>query len=150
MSQPIPQPKGIPILGNIFDVKPSNTWWSLKKLAEEYGEIFQIKVLNKTIVFVASAQLAEEICDEKRFRKYVGGPVVEIRYAVHDALFTAYDHEASWGIAHRIIAPKLSPQAMALHFEDMRSTTAELINIWKGLGTNNQREILADLNRLNL
>lgn len=150
MSQPIPQPKGIPILGNIFDVKPSNTWWSLKKLAEEYGEIFQIKVLGKTIVFVASAQLAEEICDEKRFRKYVGGPVVEIRYAVHDALFTAYDHEASWGIAHRIIAPKLSPQTMALHFDDMRSTTAELVNIWKGLGNNNQREILADLNRLNL
>ncbi|KAI9151542.1 Bifunctional cytochrome P450/NADPH--P450 reductase [Paramyrothecium foliicola] len=150
MSHPIPQPRGLPIVGNVLDVNPSNTWWSLKKLAEKHGEIFQIKVLNKTLVFVAGAQLAEEVCDESRFRKYVGGPIVEIRYAVHDALFTAYDHEASWGIAHRIIAPKLSPQAMALHFIDMRDTTAELINIWKGLGDNNKREVLGDLNRLNL
>jgi cytochrome P450 len=149
MSQPIPQPKGVPILGNIFDVDPSNTWWSLKKLAEEHGEIFQIKVLGKKIVFVASAALAEEICDETRFRKFVGGPIVEIRYAVHDALFTAYDDEPSWGIAHRIVAPKLSPQAMELHFEDMRSTTEELIDLWKG-GDSGERLLLDDLNRLNL
>lgn len=47
-------------------------------------------MLGKTIVFVASAALAEELCDERRFRKYVGGPIVEIRYAVNDSLFTAY------------------------------------------------------------
>lgn len=66
MSQPIPQPKGIPILGNVFDVKPSNTWASLKKLAEEHGEIFKISVLGHTIVFVAGANLAQEVTDEKR------------------------------------------------------------------------------------
>jgi hypothetical protein len=38
MSTPIPQPPGVPLLGNIFDVNPSNTWWSLKTLAEQYGE----------------------------------------------------------------------------------------------------------------
>ncbi len=45
MSQPIPQPRGVPVLGNIFDVNPNNPWGSLKKLSEEYGDIFQIKVL---------------------------------------------------------------------------------------------------------
>ncbi|KAH7309610.1 cytochrome P450 [Stachybotrys elegans] len=150
MSLPIPKPPGVPLLGNIFDVKPANTWWSLKTLAEKYGEIFQIKVLGHTIVFVAGAALAEEICDEKRFRKYVGGPIVEIRYAVHDALFTAYDDEASWGIAHRIIAPKLSPQVMADLFVDMRDTTGELINVWKAAGPTEPRVLLKDLNRLNL
>lgn len=38
MSTPIPHPPGIPLLGNIFDVDPNNTWWSLKALAEKYGE----------------------------------------------------------------------------------------------------------------
>lgn len=38
MSTPIPQPPGIPLLGNVFDVDPNNTWWSLKTLAEKYGE----------------------------------------------------------------------------------------------------------------
>ncbi|KAI5921808.1 cytochrome P450 [Camillea tinctor] len=150
MSQPIPQPPGVPLLGNIFDVDPNNTWASLKKLSEKYGEIFQIKVLGHTVVFVAGAALAEEICDEKRFRKYVGGPIVEIRYAVHDALFTAFDHEASWGIAHRIIAPTLSPQALVEHFTEMRDVASELIVKWKALGNKNEVSAVGQLNRLNL
>ncbi|CRK28809.1 hypothetical protein BN1708_004790, partial [Verticillium longisporum] len=150
MSLPIPRPPGVPLLGNLFNVNPSNTWDSLKKLSEEYGEIFQIKVLGHGIVFVASAALAEELCDEKRFRKYVGGPVVEIRAAVHDALFTAYDHEESWGIAHRIIAPKLTPQSMADRFEEMRDTATELIDKWRVLGEDNEVSLISELNRLNL
>lgn len=150
MTQPIPQPSGIPILGNIFDVSPSNTWTSLKRLSEEYGEIFQIKVLGQTIVFVGSVALAEEICDQKRFRKYVGGPIVEIRAAVHDALFTAFDNEPSWGIAHRIIAPHLSADAMRQQsFIDMRDTASELIEKWKKLGTH-VTSPLEELQRLNL
>ncbi|KAI0390721.1 cytochrome P450 [Xylariaceae sp. FL0594] len=152
MSQPIPQPPGVPLLGNIKDVDPENTWWSLKKLIEKYGEIVQIKVLGKTLVFVGSAALAEELCDETRFRKFVGGPIVEIRYAAHDGLFTAFDHEESWGIAHRIMAPKLSPAALASqHFAEMRDCTKELLTIWKGLESKN-KEInpLSDLHRLNL
>ncbi|KAB5545746.1 cytochrome P450 [Coniochaeta sp. 2T2.1] len=151
MSTPIPQPKGVPLLGNIFDVDPNNTWASLKKLAETHGEIFKITVLGQTIVFVAGAGLAEELCDEKRFRKYVGGPIKEIRFSVHDALFTAYDDEESWGIAHRIIAPRLSQQAAAQWFEEMRDITSELIQKWKeGLGAGNKISPISELNRLNL
>lgn len=114
------------------------------------GEIFEIKVLGHSIVFVASAALAEEICDQKRFRKYVGGPVVEIRYAVHDALFTAFDHEESWGVAHRIIAPQLSPEAVAGHFGHVLQCTDELIAKWRGLAPGTKFKPLDDLNRLTL
>ncbi|KAI0975564.1 cytochrome P450 [Xylaria arbuscula] len=150
MSQPIPQPPGLPLLGNIKDVDPSNTWRSLKKLAEKYGEIFQIKILGKPLVFVAGAALAEELCDEKRFRKFVGGPIVEIRYTVHASLFTAFENEPSWGVHHRIIAPKLSPSALTDNFNEMRDITSELLEKWKGLGVNNKIAPLGDLNRLNL
>ncbi|KAH9905443.1 cytochrome P450 [Xylariomycetidae sp. FL2044] len=163
MSHPIPRPPGVPLVGNIFDVDPSNTWASLKKLAENYGEIFQIKVLGQTLVFVAGAALAEELCDERRFRKFVGGPIVEIRYAVHDALFTAYEHEKSWGVAHRIIAPRLAPQALAGdRFTEILTCTNELLDKWKGLaaahGSNASGSssssikvcAVAELNRLSL
>jgi len=114
------------------------------------GEIFQIKVLGHRIVFVAGAALAEELCDEKRFRKYVGGPIVEIRYAVHDALFTAFHDEASWGIAHRIIAPQLTPAAVASHFDDLIRCTDELVTKWGGLDPETRVRPLDDLNRLNV
>jgi len=38
MTTPIPKPPGVPLLGNIFDVNPANTWWSLKTLADKYGQ----------------------------------------------------------------------------------------------------------------
>lgn len=105
-------------------------------------------MLGHRVVFVASAALAEELCDEKRFRKFVGGPIVEIRYAVHDALFTAFDHEESWGVAHRIMAPQLTAEAVSGYFDELLQCTEELITKWhKAEG----RLIpLADLNRLNL
>ncbi|KAI5867883.1 cytochrome P450 [Durotheca rogersii] len=148
MSLPIPQPPGVPLLGNIFDVDPSNTWESLRKLAERYGEIFQIRVLGHTIVFVAGAALAEELCDERRFRKYVGGPIVEIRYAVHDALFTAFDHEPIWGVAHRIIAPRLAPAALAPRLPQMRAVAVELVAKWRGLAAAAPVRLFDELNRL--
>ncbi|RKU45132.1 hypothetical protein DL546_004304 [Coniochaeta pulveracea] len=150
MTTPIPRPKGVPILGNIFDINPSNTWASLAKLAETYGEIFQVQVLGSTIVFVAGAALAEELCDQKRFRKYVAGPIVEIRYAVHDALFTAYEDEENWGVAHRIIAPRLSSDAVKEWFVEMRDVTTELIGKWKGLVGDDKVLLMDELNRLNL
>lgn len=152
MSHQIPQPKGLPLVGNILDVKPSNTWQSLQRLSEQYGEIFQIKVLGNTLVFVAGAALAEELCDEKRFRKFVGGPIVEIRRAVHDALFTAFDHEENWGVAHRIVAPRLAPDAVREWCGEVVGCTGELIAKWKGLGEARGRgvDLMDELNRLNL
>ncbi|KAL6721245.1 hypothetical protein ACLMJK_000347 [Lecanora helva] len=150
MTTPIPQPPGIPLLGNIFDIVPSNTWTSLQKLWEKHGEIFKITVFGQQIVFVGNVALAEEICDEKRFRKFVGGPIVEIRYAVHDSLFTAFEKEASWGIHHRILAPLLSPSAVADSFTEVRDCAAELTTKWKGLSGGTRISPIAELNRLDL
>lgn len=39
MPNEIPSPPGVPILGNIFDINPNETWNSLNKLAKEYGRL---------------------------------------------------------------------------------------------------------------
>ena len=111
------------------------------------GPIFKVNILGQQIVFIAGAALLEEICDEKRFRKAVMGPVVEIRYAVHDALFTAYDNEASWGIAHRIMAPLLTPASVKDDFDGMRDTASDLTAKWAKGNTVN---VTNELRRLNL
>lgn len=81
-------------------------------------------------MFVGSVALLEEICDETRFRKCVTGPVVEIRYSVHDSLFTAYDKEKSWGIAHRIMKPFVTQEATDAVFNDMAVVIPDLTKKW--------------------
>ena len=114
------------------------------------GEIFKITVLGQQIVFVGNVALCEEICDQKRFRKFVGGPIVEIRYAVHDALFSAFDNEASWGIHHRIIAPLLTSAVVADHFIEVRDCALELIAKWRASSGDSPVSAIGELNRLDL
>ncbi|MBE3045441.1 cytochrome P450 [Candidatus Bathyarchaeota archaeon] len=154
MSTHIPGPPGLPLVGNIRDIDSNNTWASLKKLSEKHGEIFKITVFGHTMVFVAGAELAGELCDETRFRKYAGGPINEIRAAVHNSLFTAnHDEEdvKAWGVAHNIIAPTLSIASVAERFGDFRDTATELIQQWGALGNGkNAVRLVDELNKLNL
>ncbi|KAK2757061.1 hypothetical protein FQN54_005030 [Arachnomyces sp. PD_36] len=147
MTSTIPQPPGVPLLGNVLDVDPKNTWGSLKKLAEKYGEIFKINALGHQIVFVGSAALAEELCDETRFRKCVTGPVVEIRSLVHSSLFTAYDNEPNWGEAHRIMGPLVDRSNTDAMFDKMRDSMDALITKWS---SSQKVDVTADLKRQNL
>ncbi|KAF9880403.1 putative cytochrome P450 [Colletotrichum karsti] len=142
------------LLGNFPDLVPSNPWPSFKKLQEKNGEIFYIKVPFKPpVVFVASAALLGELCDEKRFRKQVTKPILEIRGAVHVALFTAgYEgcEQMDWGIAHRIIRPQLTPQVIAESFGDFLSTADDLFDIWRKKGPGAEIFPITELDRLNL
>ncbi|PLB42272.1 putative cytochrome P450 [Aspergillus candidus] len=152
MSTPIPKPKGLPILGNLFNLDGNNPWASFNKLAltnKDFRPIFKISILGHDIVFVTGAALLEEICDEKRFRKCVAGPIIEIRAAVHDSLFTAkHDEMEMWGIAHRIMAPLATPEATALLYSGIRETSADLIKKWTA-GPRQRVHITNDLDRLN-
>ena len=114
------------------------------------GEIFKITVLGQQIVFVGSVALCEELCDEKRFRKFVGGPIVEIRYAVHASLFTAFETEAIWGVHHRILAPLMSPEAVAGCFTEVRDCAYELTEKWRGLSAGSPVSAIGELNRLDV
>ena len=114
------------------------------------GEIFKITVLGQQIVFVGSVALCEELCDEKRFRKFVGGPIVEIRYAVHASLFTAFETEAIWGVHHRILAPLVTPEAVAGCFTEVRDCAYELTAKWRDLSDGCPVSAIGELNRLDL
>ncbi|KAJ5761253.1 hypothetical protein N7520_008409 [Penicillium odoratum] len=144
MPSEIPGPPGVPVLGNIFDVNPNETWNSLNSLASKYGPIFKINVLGHQLVFICSVALLEEVCDQTRFRKCVTGPVVEIRYSVHNSLFTAYDDEKSWGIAHRIMMPHLTQEATDTTYNDMMEVVPDLTKKWSA-GTKQRVKASDDL-----
>ncbi|PWY92145.1 cytochrome P450 [Aspergillus heteromorphus CBS 117.55] len=149
MASSIPKPPGIFLLGNLFDVNASNPWNSFNKLATKYRPICKVTILGHDIVLVTGAALIEEICDETRFRKCVAGPIVEIRQAVHSSLFTAYNNELeSWGVAHRIMAPLVSWEAVEQVFADMREVSTDLIKKWTA-GPRQRVNVTDDLDRVN-
>lgn len=55
-----PGPKGLPLIGNILDVKGSNIHHCLDKWAKEYGEVYSVKLLNQEAVVFSSASAIRE------------------------------------------------------------------------------------------
>lgn len=70
MTDKIPGPQGLPIIGNALDLVFEETPISaLKNLAEVYGPIYQLRLAGKRRIVYASAELLMELTDEKRFAK---------------------------------------------------------------------------------
>ena len=115
MTEKIPGPRTLPLLGNLLDV------WSdraipligLERVADTYGPIFQATLKGKRRIFCSSAALLEELTDEKRFVKTPPSALSDTPGP--KGLFTARNENPDWGQAHRILMPAFSP----LSIQDM-------------------------------
>ena len=67
MPNEIPAPPGVPILGNVFDVNPNETWNSLNKLAKQYGQ-FSIFLRNRSMQMKIAQTLYRPYLQDQRYR----------------------------------------------------------------------------------
>src|SRR6266480_2032276 len=89
----IPQPPLAWITGNLRELNPEFPNSSIWRLADIYGPIYKLTVINREVVVVSSQELVNEVCDDDRFEKVVSGSLEEVRALARDGLFTAYSHE---------------------------------------------------------
>ncbi|KAJ6631867.1 cytochrome P450 [Mycena sp. CBHHK59/15] len=134
MSLPIPQPPTIPFIGNVTSLDREVPLRSYRLLAKKYGEIYQLNILGTTIVCINSYALGNEVCDESRFQKHVAGGLLQVRHLVGDALFTAFNDEPNWGVAHRLLMPAFGTIAIRGMLEGMREISDQLILKWERFG----------------
>ena len=96
---PIPTPRGLPFLGNIFTLDASQPIQSFLHLHETYGEIVSLDLRGTKRYLVGSQKLLHEICNgagKGKTHKIVSGALKQVRNVVGDGLFTAHDDEPSW------------------------------------------------------
>ncbi|OLN81295.1 Bifunctional P-450:NADPH-P450 reductase 6 [Colletotrichum chlorophyti] len=147
---PIPEPSGLPFLGNINEIDPEFPLGSMLSLADQYGEIYRLRFPGRTVVFVTTRALVNETCDEKRFKKSVNKALQLVREGVHDGLFTAHDGEENWGIAHRVLMPAFGPLSIRNMFDEMHDIASQLALKWARYGPESQIMVTDDFTRLTL
>ncbi len=69
----IPQPRPLPLLGNLPDIDMNAPVQSMMRLAEVHGPIFRLTLSGRTITVLGSQELVNEVCDESRFSKRCTG-----------------------------------------------------------------------------
>ena len=130
----IPQPKPLPLLGNVLDIDGKNAVQSLMRLAARHGPIFRLVFLGRSLVVVSGHDLVDELCDETRFAKKNHRALENIRDVVHDGLFTAHDDESNWGIAHRLLTPAFGPLSVRDMLPRMLDIAEQMLLRWERFG----------------
>ena len=149
--EPIPQPPGYPVLGNLFDVKAAETpIQALMKLARQYGPIFQLHVGPVHLIVVSGFDLVDELCDDERFDKMLGRALLNRRAVAGDGLFTSWTHEPNWKKAHNILLPTFSMQSMKSYMPEMSDIAMQLVQKWERLNPDEEIDVPADMTRLTL
>ena len=148
--QSIPQPKALPIIGNLRDLDINSPTESLGRLAKIYGEIYKLQLPGEELIVLSSQALVNEVCDTKRFYKKVLRPLVELRDTAGDGLFTAYSNEPNWGKAHRILMPAFGPGAIRGMFPQMLDISEQLMLKLERQGDEQAVDISDAMTRLTL
>ncbi|KUL58519.1 cytochrome P450 [Streptomyces sp. NRRL S-1521] len=123
-------PYRLPLLGDVVGASVRTPLQDSMRLAERLGPIFRRRAFGKEFVFVWGAELAADLADESRFAKHVGLGVANLRPVAGDGLFTAYNHEPNWQLAHDILAPGFSRDAMAGYHPLMLDVARQLTARW--------------------
>jgi len=126
---PIPQPPTKFLLGNLKDIDPLNFPGSLWRLHDIYGPIFKLNLAGRTTVVIGSYDLVNEVSDPNRFEKKVDGNLKQVRMLLEDGLFTAYNDEPNWGIAHRLLMPIFGPIGIRKMFPGMVDITSRCCSV---------------------
>ncbi|MFW5438051.1 bifunctional cytochrome P450/NADPH--P450 reductase [Paenibacillus apiarius] len=145
----IPQPKSYGPLGNVPQINPDTPVMSFMKLAEEFGEIYRMKLPFGTLHVISGYELAKELSDTSRFGKVVDITILDnVRAFAGDGLFTSETDDLNWKKAHNILLPSFSRTAMRGYFDMMLDLATQLIQKWSRLNPDECVEVPEDMTRL--
>src|ERR1700753_2326772 len=109
MTETIPGPRGLPLVGNLLDIWEDRSVpiRGLERLASIYGPIYQETINGRRRIICSSASLLEELIDEKRFVK-IPPPTLSAAPGPK-GLFAARNEDPDWAQGHRILMPAFAP-----------------------------------------
>jgi cytochrome P450 / NADPH-cytochrome P450 reductase len=123
MSESIPGPKGLPLIGNLLDVQDEVPIRAVERLADIYGPIFQLTLRGDQRIIVTSFELFDELCDETRFWKVPPKQLTQGRKGPPGLFGAPSEKDEDWIQAHRILMPAFSPIAIEAMFDGINPQT---------------------------
>ncbi|MFI9834151.1 cytochrome P450 [Streptomyces sp. NPDC051913] len=144
-------PRRLPLLGDVLGANRRTPLQDSLRYARQLGPIYRRKAFDREFVFVWGARLAADLADETRFAKHVGLGVANLRPVAGDGLFTAYNHEPNWQLAHDVLAPGFSREAMEGYHPMMLAVAAQLTDHWDAeLAAGRTVDVPGDMTKLTL
>lgn len=147
--QSFPHPPGRrPVFGDALGTDVATPLQSTMARSGGLGPIFELKIFDQLFVFVAGAELAAELADESRFEKALSPALIALREFAGEGLFTAYNDETNWALAHDLLKPAFTKEAMRRYHPVMLGAARELFDVWDAREA--PVDVSADMTKLTL
>ncbi|KAF9264300.1 cytochrome P450 [Marasmius fiardii PR-910] len=123
-----PGPKPLPILGNVGDFTSKEFWLTVTKWAHEYGDVCYLHILNWNIVFLNSAQAADDLL-EKRGAIYSDRPVLQMSGELCgvEKLVPFLRYNETWKRQRRYIQHTLGARIIPTYHPAIETETGSLL-----------------------
>jgi cytochrome P450 len=126
-------PYRVPFLGDVLGINPRTPFQSSLPQTRKLGPISARRLLGTEMIAVSGLDLVAEVHDESRFGKYVGHHLTPLRETVGDGLITVESDHPNWQLAHDILMPAFSREAMQGYHAIMLNVIRELLDCWDGV-----------------
>jgi unspecific monooxygenase len=144
-------PFRVPFLGDVLGLNPHTPFQSSLPQTKKLGPISARKMLGTEMVAVSGLDLVAEVHDESRFGKYVGHHLTALREVIGDGLITVETDNPNWRLAHDILKPAFSREAMQGYHSIMVQAVREMLDHWDEAASDGRRiDVTADTTRLAL
>jgi cytochrome P450 len=144
-------PHRLPFLGDLLGLNPRTPFQSSLPQTKKLGPISVRKIFGTEMIAVSGLELVAEVHDESRFGKYVGHHLAPLRPIIGDGLITVETDHPDWRLAHDILMPGFTREAMHGYHSIMLAVVQELLNRWDGLAASGRTvDVTDDTTRLAL
>ncbi|KAG9256206.1 NADPH--cytochrome P450 reductase-like protein [Emericellopsis atlantica] len=152
MSERIPGPKGLPLVGNLLDIQDEVPLHAIERISDIYGPLYTLNFPGGgQRYFCTGFELFNELCDETRFYKLAPKTLQDLGKSGSQGLFTSVsEHDIDWQVAHRILLPAFGPLAIESMFDGMYDIACQLTLKWARLGSEVVIGATSDFTRLTL
>jgi cytochrome P450 len=144
-------PYRLPLLGDVLGINPSTPFQSALPQTRKLGPISARRIFGTEMVTVIGADLVAEVHDESRFGKHVGHYLTPAREVLGDGLITVETDHPNWQLAHDLLKPAFTREAMRGYHAIMLEVIQELLDRWDGAAdSGRQVNVADDMTRLTL
>ncbi|KAJ3506015.1 hypothetical protein NMY22_g17383 [Coprinellus aureogranulatus] len=107
-----PGPRGLPLVGNLFQLPQKEPWVEYDRLCKQYGDILYLEAMGQPILMLGSLERANDML-EKRAANYSDRPVLPALELMQVGWsFSLMQYGADWRTHRRSFHKLLSPSAL--------------------------------------
>lgn len=140
----LPGPKGLPILGNLLQIDLQKLHLILEEWAAIYGDIYQFKLVNKTVVAISDPTLIQNILRDRpdTYRRVSAIERVGAELG-SNGVFAAEGEQ--WRQQRQVTLQAFKPEPLRQFFPVLHTITERLYKRWnKVAGTGHAIDIQKD------